>query len=263
MISKTILGAVLLGLLLLGTSCVFLWDNPWSDLGDSTVQEFHRTVPLASKSGLTLFHLDGDIEIRGWDRNEAEIIVESDRWVGRRGLFGQRAARPRIDVETAADGSLTLRTVWEGDERNVYPVHYYLSVPRSINLRDIRTGRGSILIADLYGTASLQIQSGDLKVENYSGSLKAQVWRGRIEAEVLDLRSEDEVQLTARAGDLTLYLEKGVSAKIEAEASAGVTSEFDLRTAPPANKVSAALGSGGAILTLKALNGRIALKTAH
>jgi hypothetical protein len=102
-----------------------------------------------------------------------------------------------------------------------------------------------------------------LKVENYSGSLKAQVWRGRIEAEVLDLRSEDEVQLTARAGDLTLYLEKGVSAKIEAEASAWVTSEFDLGTAPPANKVSAVLGSGGAILTLKALNGRIALKTAH
>jgi hypothetical protein len=256
-------GAALLGLLLLGSACVFLWDDPWSGLGGSTVQEFHKTIPLAPKSGLSLFHLDGDIEIRGWDRSEAEIVVESDRWSGRRGLFGGRSDRPRIEAETGPDGDLVLRTVWDGDKRNVYPVHYYINVPRSIDLRDIRTGRGSVLIADLYGRASVQIQSGDLKVENFSGSLKAQVWRGQIEAELLDLRDEDETDLTTRAGDLTVYIEGDASARIEAEASAGVSSEFNLGRNPLANKVSAVLGSGGPVLRLKALNGRIALKSAR
>jgi hypothetical protein len=257
-------GAGLLGLALLSVSCIFLGDDPWGGLsGGSTVQEFLRTVPLAPKSGLSVLHLDGDIEIRGWDRNEAEIAVESDRWVGRRGVFGGRVGRPRIDVQTGPDGALTVRTIWEGDERNVYPVHYYISVPRSIDLRDIRTGRGSILIADLYGRAGLQIQSGDLKIENYSGSLKAQVWRGRIEAEILDLRPEDDVQLTARDGDVTVWLEAGAGVRIEAEASGGVSSEFDLRQKLPTGKVTAAIGSGGAPLALKALNGRIALKIAH
>jgi hypothetical protein len=249
--------------LLLGQACVFLWDDPWSGLGDSTVQEFHKTVPLAPKSGLSVIHLDGDIEIRGWDRDEAEILVESDRGAGRRGLFGARSGRPRIETETGPAGDLIVRTIWDGDARNVYPVHYYISVPRSIDLRDIRTGRGSVLIADLYGRASIQVQSGDLKVENFSGSIKAQVWRGRIEAEMLDLRGEDEVDLTARAGDLTLYLEAGASARIEAEASAGVSSEFDLRLPPSSRKVDATIGSGGPLVRLKALNGRVALKTAR
>jgi hypothetical protein len=263
MTAKIIRTAALLGLLLLGQACFFLWDDPWSDLGGSTVQEFHKTVPLAPKSGLSLFHLDGDIEIRGWDRNEAEIVVESDRWTGRRGLFGARSGRPRIETETGPEGDLVLRTIWDGDERTVYPVHYYVSVPRSIDLRDIRTGRGSVLIADLYGKASIQIQSGDLKVENFSGSLKAQVWRGRIETELLDLRGEDEVDLTARAGDVTVFLETGAAARLEAEASGGISSEFDLHQPAQARKVFATLGTGGPILRLKALNGRIALKFAH
>jgi hypothetical protein len=263
MTAKILRAAALLGILIPLTACVFLWDDPWSEPGGSTVQIFQKTVPLAAKSGLSVLHLDGDIEIRGWDRNEAEIVVEADRWIGRRGPFGARSGRPRVETETGPDGGLILRTVWEGDERNVTPVNYYISVPRSIDLRDIRTGRGSVLIADLYGRAVVQIQSGDLKVENYSGSLKAQVWRGRIEAEMLDLRGEDETDLTARAGDLTLYLEAGAAVRIEAEASDGVSSEFDLHQAPLAKKIAASLGAGGPLIRLKALAGRIALKTAR
>ncbi len=263
MSDRIIRAAALLGLLLLGSACVFLWDDPWGDLGGSTVQEFHKTIPLAPKSGLSLFNLDGNIEIRGWDRTEAEIVVESDRWSGRRGLFGERSGRPRIETETGPDGDLVLRTAWDGDKRNVYPVHFYLNVPRSIDLRDIRTGRGSVLIADLYGRTSVQIQNGDLKVENFSGSLKAQVWSGRIEAELLDLRAEDETDLTTRAGDLTVYLEEGASVRIEAEASAGVSGDFNLGQPQPARKVSAVVGSGGSVLRLRALSGRIALKSAH
>ena len=260
---KIIRAAALLGILLALSACVFLWDDPWGEPGGSTVQVFNKTIPLTGKSALSVLHLDGDIEIRGWDREEAEIVVEADRWIGRRGAFGTRSGRPRVETETGPDGGLILRTVWEGDERSVTPVNYYINVPRSIELRDIRTGRGGVLIADLYGRAAVQIQSGDLKVENFSGSLKAQVWRGRIEAELLDLRAEDESDLTARAGDLTLYLEAGAAVRIEAEASAGISSELDLHQAPLGRKVAATLGAGGPLVRLKALDGRIALKTAR
>ena len=261
MTAKIIRAAALLGILLPLSACVFLWDDPWGEPGSSTVQVFNKTIPLTGKSALSVLHLDGDIEIRGWDRDEAEIVVEADRWIGGRGPFGARSGRPSVNAETAPDGSLVLKTVWEGDERSVTPVNYYINVPRSIDLRDIRTGRGSVVIADLYGRAVVQIQSGDLKVENFSGSLKAQVWRGRIDAEMLDLRAEDESDLTARAGDLTVFLEEGAAARIEAEASAGISSEIDLHQDPLGRKVSATLGAGGPLVRLKALDGRIALKT--
>jgi hypothetical protein len=263
MTAKIIRAAALLGILLALSACVFLWDDPWGEPGSSTVQVFHKTVPFAAKGALSVLHLDGDIEIRGWDRDEAEIVVEADRWIGRQGPFGAGSGRPSVNAETAPDGSLILKTVWEGDERRVTPVNYYISVPRSIDLRDIRTGRGNVLIADLFGRAAVQIQSGDLKVENFSGSLKAQVWRGRIEAEMLDLRAEDESELTTRAGDLTVFLEAGAAARIEAEASAGITSEIDLHQDSLGRKVTASLGTGGPLVRLKALDGRIALKTAR
>ena len=261
MIIKTIRAAVLAALFLSLTACIFLWDDPWNDGEGSTQVVFEKTLPWPEKGGLSVFHLDGDIEIRGWDRAEVEIVLEADRWIGRRGPFGGRSGRPRVETQTGTDGGLVLKTVWEGDERAVAPCHYFIRAPRSLDLRDVRTGRGSILIADLYGRAAVQIQSGDLKVENFSGALKAQVWRGRIEAELLDLRGEDEVDLTARAGDLTLYLEKDTAARVEAEASNGIASELDLRAPAGAKQISAALGQGGPLLRLKALAGRIALKT--
>jgi len=250
--------AAFIGLALGSTGCLFLYDDPWGTGEPTAVREFHRTVPLEAKSSLKVFNLDGDIEIRGGDRSDAEIIAESEP--GRRWIWplGNRSGRPRIDW-AFADGELTIRTLWQGDDRAVYPVHLFLNVPHSIDLRDIRTGRGNIVIADLYGQAAVQVQRGDLKVENFSGSLRAQVWRGEIQAEVLDPRAGDTIDLAARAGDITLILENGAAFKLDAEARDGVTSDFDLRKPLPANRISAVLGVSGAAIILKAPNGRIAL----
>ena len=80
---------------------------------------------------------------------------------------------------------------------------------------------------------------------------------------MLDLRAEVIKKITVRAGDLTVFLEAGAAARIEAEASAGISSEIDLHQAPLGRKVAAALGAGGPLIRLKALDGRIALKTAR
>jgi hypothetical protein len=246
---------------LASAACLIVLDDPGLDaLG--TVREFRRVLPFSSNGVLSIRNLDGDIDIRGWDRSELEIVVESERRSGRRGwLVGSPNGRPRFDVETEGN-SLTVRTRWEGNDSDAYPVHYFVNVPRAVDLRDLSTQRGHILIADLFGKARVSVLDGDLKVENYSGSLDASVSRGRIQAEVLDVRQEDEIRLTIRSGDLTMLLQPEANVKIEAEASAGISGDWPAAGtgAGTARTASFTLGNGAAPVTLRASAGRIELR---
>jgi len=163
-------------------------------------------------------------------------------------------------VETA-DNTVTIKSLTSTD-RQIQPIiHYEISVPESIKLKDIRIGKGSLTVGDVYGEMAVSIDVGDLIVENYSGLLDAQLGLGSVEAEVLDLRNEDRVKVTVREGDIDLSLEKQVGAMLEAATAAGeIASDFDLKAARPLSKVAAQLGSGQALITLKTLKGNIRLK---
>jgi hypothetical protein len=240
------------------TACLIVLDDP--NAGPyGTRREFHRLAPFAPGSILALRNLDGDVEIRGWDRNEIEITVESDDpGQGRGGWSVLRGTgRPRFEVEEAA-GRLAVRTRWEGSDRAVYAVHYFIKVPRSITLEEAATQRGNILIADLYGQAKVSVLDGDLTVENYSGGLDATVARGRVRAEILDLRRDDAVRLTVRTGDVSLSLEPAASAHVDAEAFGGVSGDW---VAPAAGrKADLKLGAGEATVVLRAPSGKIEIR---
>lgn len=253
--------AVLAAVLFSSAACLIVLDAPELD-GLGTVREFSRVLPFSTNGVLSIRNLDGDIDIRGWDRSELEIVVESERRAGRRGWqIGRSNGRPRFDVETEGN-SLAIRTRWEGNDNDVYPVHYFVQVPRSVELRDLSTQRGHILIADLFGKARVSVLDGDLLVENYSGSLDASVSRGRIRAEVLDIRPEDEIRLTIRTGDLTLLLQPEANVKIEAEAAGGIAGDWTAAGmgAGGARTASFKLGNGAAPVKLKAATGRIELR---
>jgi DUF4097 and DUF4098 domain-containing protein YvlB len=147
------------------------------------------------------------------------------------------------------------------EEENARPIHFVISVPHSINLTDIRINRGQVHLADVYGNVRVELDEGDISVENFSGSLDLTLIRGSAEAEVLDLRKDDEVKITTKEGDVTLLLQPEVSVRLEASATNGeVNSEFDLGQDLPAKKVSAQIGKAEAAVQLMTLNGDIHLK---
>ncbi len=106
------------------------------------------------------------------------------------------------------------------------------------------------------------MEDGNVRISNFSGSVDLLAGRGRVEVELLDLRAEDEVLLTVKEGDMTVYLQPNASARIEAAASNGeVTSDFELGTALPAKKAAGTIGAaGGGKLSLTAFRGSIHLK---
>lgn len=251
----------LLAGLLFSSSCLIM-DLPWYTEGGYQ-GEFEKIVNLEPGGTVVLDNPAGDVEIRGWDRNEVEISARQEggstmHW----GLFSGSTLRtqPRVSVETA-NNTVTIKS-FASKDRDIQPiVRYEISVPESVKLKDIHIGKGSLTVGDVYGEMAVSIDDGDLIVENYSGSFDAQLGLGSVEAEALDLRNEDRVKVTVRAGDINLSLEKNVGVKLEATTEAGeISSDFDLKAALPLRKVEAQIGSGQALITLRTLKGNIRLK---
>jgi len=261
------LGIIGLGLILASTACLIPIYLPDS-VSSQPRNEFHQVVALEPGGAISLDNYNGDIEIRGWDRNEVEITAE-DEWsraYGRRTWFsgGSETSGPDVEVDKI-DNLVKIRNRISGREDEIRTVHFYLNVPRSVDLRDVRGREGDILIADLYGKVLADLDDGNIRIENFSGSLDLSLGSGTVEAEILDLRADDVIRISIKDGPVTLFLPSEANAKLEASAANGtVTAEFELGQPLPAKKVSGTIGVAveAASVSVTALNGNIRLNKA-
>lgn len=221
--------------------------------------ELHRTLSFSAGGTISLENTNGDIEIRGWEREEVEIWVEQERGLPPRSVrfYARGRTEPKIHIEKT-EKFMKIQTPFSTGDKDVSLFHYIVRVPHSVNFREIVNQAGNVSVFDVYGKMSLELEEGDIKITNFSGSLKVYVSRGDIRAELLDLREEDEVRMTSRQGDIILSLEESVSARVEADAPNGrVSSEFDVGQPLPAQKIAGQIGEGQAFILLSAQNGDI------
>ncbi len=244
----------------LSAACIMVMDperttsrQPWG--------EFRRTVEFAAGGTLTLENKAGDVEITGWDKDAVEVVAQgaaAEPGEKRRvRAYGFWEIKPDVEIKQT-DGRLSIRTRpfdGPGDNR---PVDYVLRVPNSVILGGIRIGKGNLTVSDIFGLLEASLEEGDLGVTNFSGSVDAAIGTGNVDFEVLDVRDQDTIAISSREGDIVLRLGAGAGARVEAEAPRGeVRSDLDLGVKTPAPNVSGRIGLGGAVITLKASDGRI------
>jgi len=252
---------LILGLAVLFPSCVL---NLVDYAGPSVPRNaFHETYSLQPGGTVQVINTEGNIEIRGWEHDEVEITAQAEYSPSfRPGLTisSWSLPRPRIQVERF-ENFIKIKSPTVGEGEGPGPIHYILNVPKSINLNEIRNKRGAITVTDVFGKTVIDLGEGSLRVENFSGSLDATVDLGEVEAELLDLREEDEIRITTRRGDITIYLQPEVDARLEASAPQGsVDCDFDLGPVLSANEISGAIGAGKTPILLSALSGDIAVR---
>jgi len=228
-----------------------------------SLSRLNRSLPLKAGGSIFLENTAGDIRIEGWDEESVELVVEENMGLPASPqfyFFGRTHPKPDIWIERSEEEIRirTPRSVKEGDGRLF---DYHLKVPRFVNFREIRNGRGGIQVSDIFGGARIIGRAGAIRVRNFSGPLEVDLEKGDVEAELLDLRLQDAVVITVEDGDIRICLEPAVSAELEAEAPAGnVTSEFDVIGPSGAKTVTAKLGEGGTKISLTARRGDIQIK---
>lgn len=227
-------------------------------------KQFQRSLPFEPGGKVSLDNINGDIEIRGWEENRVELSVEEIKRIPysrKVRFYGIGYSQPKVDFEKVDEDFIKIKTGSNGEDQETSFFNCLLNVPNSIILEDIRNNKGNISISDLYGKVVVDLEEGDLKIENFSGSLRASLVTGSVQAELLDMRNEDEVWISTKEGDITLYLQPEMNAKLEASASSGeISSEFDLNEPLPAKKISVQLGEEGTSISLSSSKGNISLR---
>jgi hypothetical protein len=262
---KISLKGILIICLCLGflSSCIIaLYDYPGS-AETQPYEEFQRFLPFLPGGTLSLKNEDGNIEIVGWEDHECEVYAE--RKIPRSMENRLRILKfdhyiPKIDIDSY-ESFIKIQTIPAPAEDASNFVDYFIRVPEAVILKDITNRRGDILIADLYGEVYVETLEGDVTVDNYSGSLHVSVGTGDVQARLIDLRSEDEIILSSNHGQITLYLQPDVSARLELFAPNGeIIDQFTSDSPSPLDESSLLLGEGHVLISITAENGNITIK---
>jgi hypothetical protein len=247
-------------------SCVMVMD-PEHAPDSATSAEFVRTFDFQAGGTLTLEQSLGNVRITGWDQESVEVVAEPSalRQEGKPRLQATTLwdLEPSVDIKKSGDG-IRVRTRSLGGPWSSGGVDYAIRVPHSVNLNGIKVERGDVEISDVYGRLDADVASGRLTVVNFSGPLRAAIGTGAADVELLDVRDTDTVEITVGEGDLTLRLQPEANVEVEAETPVGeISSPLPWGSKLPARTLSGRLGSGGARIVLKALQGNIRILETH
>lgn len=246
----------------LGSCIIAIYDYPGST-AFQPFEEFQRFFPFPPGGTLSIQNMDGNIEITGWEEHECEVYAERripHTRERRLRILNFNNYIPKIDIDSF-ENFIRIQTIPAPAEDASNVVDYFIRVPEAVILKGIINRRGDIVIADLYGEVYAETQKGDVIVDNYSGSLHVSVEKGNVEVRLFDLRKEDVIILSTTQGQITLYLQPEVSARLEMFAPNGkINNEFSPENSSELNKSSIELMEGDTWISVTTENGNITIK---
>ena len=225
---------------------------PAAARADRSDPVFRQTLDFPPGGALTLENDYGDVSVAGWDRESVEVVVAP---------AGPSDPPPEVEVRRTAAGLVVRTRSYEGAGAPPGAV-FTVRAPFSVDLAGLRVSVGHLRVSGVRGRLEASIDKGDLAVTGFSGTVMATLGDGKADLEVRGLRDADAVTVLSRRGDIVLRLERGAGAIVEADASEGVRSEFDLGVALPVPAVRAWIGQGGPNIILRASGGRVDLVAA-
>ena len=262
--SPTWLGAVL------GTACallVFAFAAHASDHRGALSEEFHQTYALTPDGRIELDNINGPVHISSWDQNQ--VKVDAVKYADTK----ERLEEAKIEIDARND-SISIRTKYPdhnqswnwGSHNNPASVEYTLTVPRTARLDEIKLINGSLDITGMSGEVNASCINGRLEAHDLSGRARLSTINGRLDARFGQLAS-NSVELNSVNGSVELTIPSDSKAELEADTvSGGINNDFGLHVNHHnfvGHDLRGELGSGGAHISLKNVNGRIEIRHAQ
>jgi DUF4097 and DUF4098 domain-containing protein YvlB len=241
--------------------------------------EWSKTYTLTGKPDLRVETSDANIRVDTWDQKTIEARVVSEHYkIGGRGL--------RIEEHQSGD-SVQLEIHFPHDVHIIsFNVHSYrvdveIHMPREGRV-DLRSGDGSIRLANFKGEMDLQTGDGHQDIDSVDGALRARAGDGRITAggrfDILELRTGDG-RIEARAasgstvssswtlhtgdGSITLQLPANFAADLELRTSDGpITADIPVAVDGRLSEknIHGKINGGGNLITVRTGGGSIRLQ---
>ena len=211
-----------------------------------------RTEPLAMGAKLWIKQEDGLVDVKGWDKEEVQLVAE---------FVGTGGDQPRLEVRKVPDGLEIevlhhrhhfLHLSWDRSP----VVNLTLMVPRRLNM-DVRTVDGGITVRDLDGYAGCRTVDGPIDLRNIRGEVHARAVDGSILARDLKARLKGgtvDGNITLDRVEGGVHLET-VDGAITAEGLDGWGEGISLHTVD--GNIHVKLGQAKGELEARSVDGRI------
>ena len=218
-----------------------------------------RLLPLPPGRSIAVDVTVGDVDIEGWDRAEAQIVIE------RRAPGGDALARLPIDV-TETPGAVTVTvTQPDGGTDPALRSRVRLRLPAGARVEHVRIFEGTLTVEDFSGEIGADVRRGDIQATRLSGTARFETGIGDVEVKAPALVPGGLLRLRAFNGDVRVRFE-GVPAhaRIMALALNGtIESDIPLTTKDKWGPrwAETTLGSGVPVVSLDIVTGRIEIRT--
>ena len=253
-----------------------------ADMGRYTEREEKR-FKVDGRPDLAVSTFDGSIEVRPWDRQDVEVVVEK--------RAATRESADTIEVDAKQDGnkiSVDVRV----PPRHGFGFHMnrsarlIVSLPAASDLA-ARSGDGSIDVERINGKIDLHSGDGSIKARSIGGDVIVRTGDGSVamDGRFTSLRAhsgDGSLRITAAPGSsvekdwdvstgdgsVTFDLPTDMSAELDAHTGDGRirldgVSVSNVNGELRRNTVRGRLGGGGATLRIRTGDGSITLRSAH
>lgn len=229
----------------------------------SSKESFSRTGTFSSTGTLTLENVNGDIEIRTWDKSE--ILIE-----------GEKSAKTDDELKlidltielTETKAAIKVRLPKRGggffSNGNIRAaVKFSITLPREASLNKINMVNADVTIDDVHGAMNVESVNGRIRANHLSNDARLSTVNGKIEAGVDTVSANQQFKFSTVNGTVSVTLPDDAGLKIHGEVVNGhIDSDFPLKLSGkfgPKN-ISGQIGDGRASLKAESVNGSINLK---
>jgi hypothetical protein len=243
----------------------FFVDVTRADSSQKTVEDSYQ---VSSGGTLTLKSDSGSISIESHSKETVEVEVRRK---------GKNSDNFEVSIDHQGDDVLIV-----GERKGSWisynlGIHYEIKVPEKYNV-NLKTGGGSISLADLNGevnaktsggSISLGRIAGDIEVNTSGGSISVDEVMGEIDAHTsggsikatISKQPKEDSELSTSGGSISVRLAEDIAVDLYAKTSGGrVSSEFDIEGTVKKTKIRGKINGGGPNLELKTSGGSVRIK---
>jgi DUF4097 and DUF4098 domain-containing protein YvlB len=218
-----------------------------------------RTLPLPEGRALSIEVTVGSVRIDGWDRTDAEIVV--DRRVP---MAADQARLPIVIDDTPA--RIAIRAVQsEHGTDAALRADIVVRVPRAALIEIVRVMEGRLVLNGLRGSVTADLRRGPIEAADVSGTIRLETGIGPISVGGARLMPGGLLRLRTFNGDIKLRLaERPANARIMALALNGSivsTIPLTMKDTWGPRWGEATLGAGEPVISLDVITGTIDIRS--
>src|SRR6476659_6192019 len=183
--------------------------------GEEMREEFHQNYPLSLTGRVSLENINGDVQIKVWDR--AAVQVDAVKKAYRQDRLAEatievNANEENIRIKTEyPDGPQNFRS-GQGRYDNPATVDYTLTVPRRSTLESIELVNGSCDIDGVEGNVKASSINVRLNARGLMGEARLSTINGPLNATFNQLDESKAISLGSVNGNVTLVIPSNANA---------------------------------------------------